>query len=92
MLEEEKKAIETLKQTSKQCHNSKECWENEDCCDCYVEVEDILAIDTILNLIEKQQKEINELKVINNIQKYRIEVIDERELIPKSKIEDKIKN
>ena len=61
MTEEEKKAIEKLKETSKQCHNSKECWENEDCCDCYVEIEDILAIDTVVNLIEKQEKVIDEM-------------------------------
>lgn len=68
----EKKAIEKLKQTTQQCHNSKECWENESCPDCYVEVEDILAIDTILNLIDKQQKEIEKQnKVINElIQEY----------------------
>lgn len=46
---------------------------------------------TILNLIEKQSKEIEELKVINQMQKYRIEVIDERELISKDKIREKIK-
>ena len=44
----------------------------------------------ILNLIEKQQKEIEELKVINQMQKYRIETIDERELVSKDKIRDLI--
>lgn len=52
----EKEAIEKLKETSKQCHNSK-CWEEEFCPDCYVEVEDILAIDTVLNLIDRLKKE-----------------------------------
>lgn len=47
-------AIEKLKETAKQCRNSKECWENEDCCDCYVEVEDIFAIETVLNELEKK--------------------------------------
>ena len=42
------------------------------------------------NLIEKQSKEIEELKTINQMQKYRIEVIDERELISKDKIKAKI--
>ena len=46
------------------------------------------ALDTILNLIEKQSKEIEELKTINQMQKYRIEVIDERELISKDKIKE----
>lgn len=67
MNEKEKKAIEKLKQTTQQCHNSKECWENESCPDCYVEVEDILAIDTILNLIDKQNKVIDEMaRMINS--------------------------
>lgn len=70
MNEEEKKAIEKLKQTTQQCHNSKECWENESCPDCYVEVEDILAIETVLNLIDKQQKEIEEaIEYIENAKK-----------------------
>lgn len=42
-----------------------------------------LVNEVILNLIEKQGKKIDELQVINNMQKYRIEVIDERELINK---------
>lgn len=54
-------AIEKLKETAKQCRNSKECWENEDCCDCYVEVEDIFAIDTVLNELEKKDKIIDEI-------------------------------
>ena len=45
-------------------------------------------IDIILNLIEKQSKEIEELKTINQMQKYRIEVIDERELISKDTIKE----
>lgn len=40
------------------------------------------------DMIEKQQKEIEELKGIIAIQKYRIEVIDERELISKDKIRE----
>ena len=50
------------------------------CIDC------INAIDKVL----KQSKEIEELRVINQMQKYRIEVIDERELISKDKIKAKI--
>ena len=59
--DEEKKAIEQLKELSKQCHNSK-CWTEKICSDCYVEVEDILAIDTILNLTDRLKKENEELK------------------------------
>lgn len=56
------------------------------------EIEKYKALyEKALNDVVKQSKEIEELKIINNMQKYRIEVIDERELIPKSKIEKKIK-
>ena len=55
----EKQTIEKLKQIVVQCKSSKECWENESCNDCYIEVEDVLAIETVLNLIEKQDKIIN---------------------------------
>ena len=44
----------------------------------------------LIDIIEKQSKEIEELKVINQMQKYRIEEIDERELISKDKIKAKI--
>ena len=61
-------AIKKLKETAKQCRNSKECWENEDCCDCYVEVEDIFAIETVLNELEKKDKVIDEMaEYIDNI-------------------------
>lgn len=68
MTNEEKEAIEKLKNTSKQCHNSKECWKNEKCPDCYVEVEDIMAIDTVLNLLEKKDKEYAEMLIKLNAQ------------------------
>lgn len=42
----------------------------------------------LLNLIENQQKEIEELQIINQMQKYRIEVIDERELISRDEVEN----
>lgn len=64
MTYKEKEAIEKLKETSKQCHNSKECWEKEDCPDCYVEVEDIFAIETVLNLLKTQQAEIEKYKYL----------------------------
>lgn len=64
MTDKEKEAIEKLKETSKQCHNSKECWEKEDCPDCYVEVEDIFAIETVLKLIQTQKAEIEKYKYL----------------------------
>ena len=76
--DEEKKAIEYLK----------------------IEYEKLMKEDNILfplyksdakrliDIIEKQSKEIEELKTINQMQKYRIEVIDERELISKDKIKE----
>ena len=42
----------------------------------------------LLNLIENQQKEIKELQTINQMQKYRIEVIDERKLISRNEVEN----
>lgn len=49
------------------------------------------AIKYLLNIIEKQAKEIEELKAIKSMQDYRIQVIDEREFISKDKIKEKIK-
>ena len=83
-----KLAIEKLKETSNQCHNSKECWENESCCDCYVEIEDILAIDMVLTHIEKLEnvykKEYNEHMEM----KRQNEVLRNNERILKEKIEE----
>ena len=45
----------------------------------------------LLNLIEKQSKQIEELQAINQMQKYRIEVVDERELISRDEVEEIIK-
>ena len=42
----------------------------------------------LVNLIENQQKEIEKLQIINQMQKYRIEVMDPRELISR----DEVKN
>ena len=56
----------------------------------YSEQSMILLFEKLMLKIEKQSKEIEELKVINQMQKYRIEVIDERELISKDKIKAKI--
>lgn len=44
-----------------------------------------------LELIASLKKENKELKIINLMQKYRIEVIDERELISKKEIREFIK-
>ena len=65
MTNEEKKAVEKLRNISKQCHNSKECWENENCPDCYVEVEDIMTIDTVLKILKKQDNRIKKLEADN---------------------------
>lgn len=97
MSEEEKEAIETLKEVA-----------SDDFDTLGDDISPKMA-QNILNVIDKQQKEIEEkstiimvgaekvkqlekeieeLKVINQIQEYRIEVIDERELISKDKIRD----
>lgn len=54
--------------------------------DGYLSVGKFKAIKQAIEVIEKQSKEIEELKAINSMQKYRIEVIDERELISKDEI------
>ncbi len=46
------------------------------------------TVNSYKGQFKRQQKEIEELKTINQMQKYRIEVIDERELISKDKIKE----
>ena len=48
-------------------------------------------MNIVVNLVENQQKEIEELQIINQMQKYRIEVMDERELISRDEVENIIK-
>lgn len=91
MTNEEKKAIEKLRNTSKQCHNSKECWENENCPDCYVEVEDIMAIDTVLKILEKQDNRIKELESDKEIKDKMIELMAEHLTTPIHSKKDVIK-
>ena len=55
------------------------------------DVNDMEYFSRILNLIENQQRKIEELQAINQMQKYRIEVIDERELISRDEVENIIK-
>lgn len=52
---------------------------------------DVDTIDEFIKAIDKLQKENEELKAINSMQKYRIEVIDERELISKVIVRNKMK-
>ena len=56
--------------------------------DGYLSVGKFEAIKQAIEVIEKQSKEIEELKTINQMQKYRIEVIDGRELISKDIIKE----
>lgn len=48
-------------------------------------------IKLLREAVKKLQKEIEELKVVNQMQKYRIEVMDERELISRDEVENIIK-
>lgn len=48
------------------------------------------ATETLIAENKELKEKNKELKVINKMQEYRISVIDERELISKSKIEEKI--
>lgn len=97
MSEEEKEAIEILKEFKETGFHTLRYKYNKDRLDCNVMIEN--TIETILNLIEKQQKEINELKEINaDLVKTRIEDfkelnrIQQEDFISKDKIEDKIKD
>lgn len=76
--EEEKKSIERLEEYNKNdvFYNGNAEVESDFDKFCYNHCKDI---DVVLKLVE-------ELKIINNMQKYRIEVIDERELISKDKL------
>lgn len=60
-------AINKLKDTVQQCHNSK-CRAEKDCTDCYVEIEDIQAIETIL-LAYEEEKEKNKQIDFNKLEK-----------------------
>ena len=44
-------------------------------------------IKLLREAVKKMQKEIEELKVVNQMQKYRIEVMDEREFISRDEVE-----
>lgn len=48
-------------------------------------------IKLLREAVRKLQKQIEELQAINQMQKYRIEVMDERELISRDKVENIIK-
>lgn len=72
-------AIDRLKAICKQCHNSKECWGNEFCSDCYIEVEDVFAIETFLKAYEELKKENEELKNMDLTTVYLKGVADEKE-------------
>lgn len=50
----------------------------------------IQAISTLIAEKKELKEKNNELEVINKIQEYRISVIDERELISKSKVKEEI--
>lgn len=89
MLDEEKKAINQLKADTNfydyELKNGKYIYE-------LFKIEVYKKdVDVILNLIEKQSKQIEKLQVINQMQKYRIEVMDERELISRDEVEEIIK-
>ena len=77
MNEEEKEAIELLKKDSTDYY--------------YRSIDVRNSVKVALNYISKLQKENEELKAINSMQKYRIEVIDERELISKVIVRNKMK-
>ena len=63
---------------------------NEMIVDVGMRYKDIQAISNLIAENKELKEENNELEVINKIQEYRISVIDERELISKSKVKEEI--
>lgn len=101
MSEEEKKAIENFKEIIENLDEDEQIEYEEEIQDYKTLInlignqqKEIEEKTTILlarsKKVKQLEKEIEELKAINQIQKYRIEVINERELISKDKIREKI--
>ena len=66
--EEIEKAKEKCNSIIEFCKNNKECQENKICSDCYIEIEDISAIRTLLQYIEQLEQENNKQnKMINEM-------------------------
>ena len=63
---------------------------NEMIVDVGMRYKDIQAISNLIAENKELKEKNNELEVINKIQEYRISVIDERELISKSKVKEEI--
>ena len=55
--EEIEEAKKKCKAIVSYCRNHKECWNNEFCPDCYIEVEDVFAIEKLLKYIEELEQE-----------------------------------
>ena len=71
--DEEKKAVEILKEFLEKLEEF-----DFDCQECgFNQQDEGKALKILLNLIEKQSKEIEELKDMNERQKYRIELVSE---------------
>ena len=62
--EEIEKAKERCNSIVEFCKNNKECQENKICSDCYIEIEDISAIETLLQYIDELEQEVQTLKFI----------------------------
>lgn len=52
----EEEILKRLNDIIQQCHNSRECQENKFCSDCYIEIEDIQAIQGLLDLYQKEKE------------------------------------
>ena len=73
--EEIEKAKEKCNSIIEFCKNSKECQENKICSDCYIEIEDIKAIKTLLQYVKELEADNYEANNIIN------EYIEERRKI-----------
>ena len=64
--EEIEKSKERCNSIVEFCKNNKECQENNICSDCYIEIEDIRAIETLLQYIQELEISNKELDKENN--------------------------
>ena len=66
--EEIEKAKERCNSIVEFCKNNKECQENKICSDCYIEIEDISAIKTLLQYIDQLEEYLERIsKQLDNV-------------------------
>ena len=69
--EEIEKAKERCNSIVEFCKNNKECQKNKICSDCYIEIEDIFAIKTLLQYTDQlEQENKKQSKIIDEMAEY----------------------